>query len=175
MELFELQVPRTIRISPDNQQVLYSTTTPTGNRTSEHELSTLWLAKTGHPNSARQVTSGDFNDHHPRWSLDGQRVAFISDRAKRGEQWAIYSVPTDTEEEPAALTPVENEQKIGRFAFSPDRKNIAYLSADEKSEEQRRKEKEKDDAKVYGKDSPFHRLRLVEIATRKVTTLVSRP
>ena len=72
------------------------------------------------------------------------------------------------------VTDTGNERSIGRFEFSPDRKSIAFLSADEKPAKKKAKEKEKDDAKVWGEDWPFNRLRLVHLATKKVTTLAGQ-
>ncbi|KAK5166073.1 uncharacterized protein LTR77_008334 [Saxophila tyrrhenica] len=171
-KILDLPIPKTIKISPDCRQVLYSTTPIT--KTGEHEVSTIWLADTGHQGSARQITLGEYNDHSPRWCPDGKSIAFISDRAKAGEQWAIYSHTLGEEGEPQVLTPAGNEKKIERFEFSPDGKTIAYLSADEKSAEKKAKDKEKDDPMVWGEDWAFNRLRVVDVATKKVATLVSR-
>ena len=173
-DLLDLQIPKTIRISPNAQQILYSTTFPLGHKKGEHEQYTLWLAETGEPKSSRQVTSGQYCDQAPRWLPDGSSIAFISDRAKQSEQWAIWMLPANTGGEAYPLTPVENESSISRFELSADGKFVAYISADEKSAEKKAREKEKDDAKVWGEEWPFNRLRLVHVATKKVTTLVSR-
>ncbi|KAK3710613.1 hypothetical protein LTR37_010240 [Vermiconidia calcicola] len=172
-ELLQLQVPRNVRISPNSQQVLYSTNTPLSNRTGDHEVYTLWLAETGHPRSSRQMTSGLYCDHAPRWCPDGNSIAFISDRAKQSEQWAIYMLPTKAGGEAYPVTPAENERAMGQFEFDPNGKTIAFLSADEKSPDQKAKEKDKDDPKVWGEDWPYNRLRLVHVATKRVTTIVS--
>ncbi len=173
-DVLDLQYPETIKISPDCQQVLYSTELSTGHKKGEHSTSTLWLADTGHAKSSRQLTSGLYNDHSPRWKPDGKSIAFISDRAKQGEQWAIYGLDLKVGGEPYPLTPVENEGDFECFEFSPDGKFIAYISEDEKTAEKKAKEKDKDDANVWGEDWRYNRLRLVHVATKRVTTLVSR-
>ena len=172
--LLDIQFPQTVKISPNNQQIVYSTTLSFGLSKGEHSRSTLWLAETGKAKSSRQLTSGLYNDHSPRWCPDGKTVAFVSDRAKQGESSAIYALPANGPGEAFALTPTETERSVTRFEFSPDGKFIAYLSADEKTAEKKAKEQEKDDARVWGEDWPFNRLRLVHVATKKVTTLVSR-
>ena len=52
--------------------------------------------------------------------------------------------------EPFPFTKAENKKAISSFAWSPDGQYIAFLSADEKTAEEEKKEKTKDDAKVYG-------------------------
>src|ERR1700761_4298800 len=89
-QLCDLKIPNAIRLSPTGQEVLYSTQLSWGHRKGKHVVSTLWLAMTGQPKSARKLTSGSFNDHAPLWHPDGQRIALVSDRAKQGERWAIY-------------------------------------------------------------------------------------
>lgn len=172
--LLDIQVPDCIRISPNSRQILYSTTAACGNRTGEYDTSSLWLAETGYGGSARRLTNGNFNDRHPSWDPDGKSIVFVSDRAKAGEQWALYRLFLEgsDEQEPIALTPVTNERNIEKHVFSPDGRRIAYLSADEKTERQRMREKEKDDAKVWGEELAFNRLRLLDMETGKVEVLV---
>ncbi|KAK5130757.1 hypothetical protein LTR08_001702 [Meristemomyces frigidus] len=171
--LLDLQIPNSIKISPNSRNVVYSTNFSFEHKTGEHAVSTLWLAETGKAKSAGKLTPGEHNDRDPKWSPDGQSIAFLSDRAKAGESCAIYMLPLGGGEA-SALTTAENERTIAKFEFAPDGKTIAFLSADEKSEEKKVKEKAKDDAKVWGEDWAFDRLRLIDVATKTVTTLVSK-
>ena len=73
----------------------------------------------------RQLTDGDFEDSHPAWSPDGERIAFAS---AREENWDIdligdvYTVPPSGGD-PERLTPGDSE--YGAPAYSPDGKLIA--------------------------------------------------
>ncbi|TKA31105.1 hypothetical protein B0A50_02074 [Salinomyces thailandicus] len=170
-DLFDLQIPNGVQISPNSQQVLYCTTPPC--KASEHAQSTLWLAETGKAKSSRQLTPGLHNDREARWSPDGKNVAFLSDRAKTGESCAIYLLPLGGGEA-YPVTPTQNERAIDRYEFSPDGKTIAYVSADEKTEGKKAKEKAKDDAQVWGEDWPYNRFRMVHLATKAVSVAVAK-
>lgn len=172
-ELFDLQFPNAINISPNAQQIVYSTTLPAGHKKGDHARSTLWIAETGKPKSSRQLTSGLYNDQAPIWHPDGNSIAFTSDRAKQSESSAIYVLPIQAGGEAYPMSPADNERTIARATWSPRGDFIAYISADEKTSEKKAREKEKDDANVWGEDWEFNRLRLVHVATKKVTTLVN--
>ena len=73
----------------------------------------------------RRFTGSDSNDSHPRWSPDGSRIAFLSDRQKPKSR--IYTIPTDGGE-PTALTKAgERGRHRGRFRWSPNGTKIAFL------------------------------------------------
>ena len=99
-------------------------------------LSQIWVLPTGtalgaegttetEPNvpEARAFSSDDSSAFHPRWSPDGKRLAFLSDRQKPLSQ--IYLLPSDGGEA-RALTHLEMEGSIGGFRWSPDGSKIAF-------------------------------------------------
>ncbi|MBA2461531.1 MAG: S9 family peptidase [Actinobacteria bacterium] len=73
----------------------------------------------------QQLTDGDFEDSHPAWSPDGERIAFAS---ARGDDWDIepigdlYTVPSGGGE-PERLT--EGESNYSAPSYSPDGSRIA--------------------------------------------------
>ncbi|KAJ5304447.1 uncharacterized protein N7443_004107 [Penicillium atrosanguineum] len=168
--LADLQIPKDLCISPDGNQAVY--VLQSFSKNGENATSSIWIAKVGEEKSARQFTSGLSNDQQPQWSPDGTSLAFKSDRDHPGKSSTLYVMHVDGGEA-YPVTPVENDEPIAAFEWSPSGAYIAYTSADEKTDEQARKEKEKDDAKVWGENLKYCRLRIVHAATRQVSTIVS--
>ncbi|KAI9817868.1 MAG: hypothetical protein M1827_000987 [Pycnora praestabilis] len=174
--LVDLEVPKNVRVSPSGRQVVYSLSPGSLSPTREkgkHPVSSIWIADVRKESSARQLTSGSFNDTLPQWSRDGESIAFLSDRGKQGESSAIYMLSMKGGEA-YAITNANNKKSIGSFSWSPNGISIAFLSADEKTAEQETQEKNGDDVKVYGEHWEYSRLRCIHVPTREVSTLVAQ-
>src|SRR5258707_14038145 len=59
----------------------------------------------------------------------------------------------------------KGKRSVKAFEWSPNGKSIAFLAPDVKTEEEEKKEKDKDDAKVVDKDDKHARLWIVDVAT----------
>lgn len=170
-ELCNLEIPNVVKFSPNGRDILYSTSLTWGHRKGKFAVSTIWLASTGQTSSSKRLTSGLFNDHAPVWHPDGGMIAFVSDRPKQGNQWAIYTLQLQDGSEPQPITNVESEQHINQMQFSPDGKCIAFISADEKTPQRRHLEENGEDVQVWGKEWPYARLRVLDLRTRMVKSL----
>jgi dipeptidyl aminopeptidase/acylaminoacyl peptidase len=107
---------------------------PTGRRTAyavwtlEAEAneygSTIWLASVDGSEPPRAFTTGESRDSSPRWSPDGDRLAFVG---KRGESKAgqLHVIPVSGGE---ALKLTELKEDVGEPAWSPDGTRIVFTS-----------------------------------------------
>ncbi len=73
---------------------------------------------------SRLLTEGDFHDSMPRWSPDGTRVAFVSDRSGRPQ---IHIVTPGAS--PLISTVAKGEFAPLSIAWSPDSRTIAFTAS----------------------------------------------
>jgi dipeptidyl aminopeptidase/acylaminoacyl peptidase len=161
--IVSLSYPEDPQISPDGTAIAY-VATPYGRV--EHAEGDIWLAPVG-SGETRRFTFGPGRDEQPRWSPDSQWIAFLSERAEPDCR-ALYRIRRDGGE---AELLVERKRGIESFVWSSDGRTIAFLAPDEPTEEDERREKERDDAEVYGEQWHFNRLHLLDLASRDVRTL----
>jgi dipeptidyl aminopeptidase/acylaminoacyl peptidase len=121
-DLFKFKRVADPQISPDGRLVVYAVTTVTdaaGNKTS----SNLWLADADGKSPPRQLTTTDKKDRHPRWSPDGRRILFESNRSGDGQLWVIDLAGGEAQQ----VTHVSTEASSG--IWSPDGSHVAFVSA----------------------------------------------
>jgi dipeptidyl aminopeptidase/acylaminoacyl peptidase len=157
-ELADRLVPEDPRISPDGAAVAF-VAAPAGQK-EEHPLKAVWIAREGAP--ARKLTAGTAHDSAPRWSPDGQRLAFLSDRAKRGEDTGLYVLDM-TGGEGQRLGDLGGKLKDPQW--SPDGSAVAVLRTDPKDPAAKKREEERDDRVVVDAEPRFTRLWLLDAAS----------
>jgi dipeptidyl aminopeptidase/acylaminoacyl peptidase len=117
-DLYKIEIPATPRISPDGSAVVYAV--PRIGRKTEEKYSNLWIVPTA-GGSASQYTFGDQSDSMPKWSPDGEQIAFLSNRGDREKPGQIYLIPFRGGEA-RPLTSIKGS--ILYFSFSPNGKQI---------------------------------------------------
>ena len=100
-DLFQLEYAAEPQLSPDGQWAAY--VRQWSDPMSDRRFSSVWLVKSD-GSMHRPLTSGNFTEDSPRWSPDGKRLAFLSDRGgskqlyvrymDTGEAFAITNGPT---------------------------------------------------------------------------------
>ena len=156
--------PTEVRLSADATRVAW-VAAPYG-AAGEHDEGAIWVAGAEAMEQARRWTYGG-KDSAPRWSPDGTKLAFLSDRGKPGTA-GLYVMPTDGGEADALVV---RERTVSALAWSPEGDKLAFLAPDEPDEEDRRRERERDDAEVIGERWQVHRLWVIELSSRQVSRL----
>jgi dipeptidyl aminopeptidase/acylaminoacyl peptidase len=136
-DLYNIHVISDCQISPDGAHVLY--VVQRVDRKTEKKYSNLWISSitTG---SIVQFTQGDHTDTTPRWSPDGTKIAFISNRDNE-KQPQIYIIPFSGGEA-RKLTDFKGD--IGTYEWSPDGSRLVCTFRKKDAEEI---EREKDEQK----------------------------
>jgi dipeptidyl aminopeptidase/acylaminoacyl peptidase len=150
-----------LEFSPDGTRIAFAVSEPTkGDQRSGH----IWLFEVS-THTFRQLTYSEKSESSPKWSPDGEWLAFLSNR-DINQQIYLLSMAGG---EAAPLT--TGKRNISRYAWSQDGKQIAFIAPEAKTEAEEKKDKEKDDARVQDKDDKKARLWLIGIAEKKERAL----
>jgi dipeptidyl aminopeptidase/acylaminoacyl peptidase len=128
------------QISPDGKWIAY--TVGYGDFKTDAFVTQIWLVNSGTGKSF-QLTRGDKSATTPRWSPDGQWLAFLSNRIEDKNQIFLIN-PLGGEAQP--LT--KSETAISNFAWSEDGKTIAYTASEPTSQAQKDRKDYLDDYDV---------------------------
>ena len=136
------RTPDDVRIAPDGAWAVFSL--GWASKTGEHEVADLWLAALD-GSATRRLTSGDSHDTAPRWSPDGQTIAFISDREKRGTGALYLIAPLGGE----ALRLSAGDAALADPQWSPDGQRISVKATDPETADEKQRKEARNDALVH--------------------------
>ena len=80
-DLYKIKVVSDLRISPSGEQVVYSIQRI--DPKTEEKFCSLWIQPTK-GGKAEKFTFGNHKDNQPKWSPDGKKIAYLSDRDDQG-------------------------------------------------------------------------------------------
>ncbi len=120
-DLYDLTWASDPRLSPDGQMVAYVVNSI--DREENTYRGAIWLAAVDGSSPPRKLTAGKKSDGAPRWSPDGARLAFTSNRD--GEKKHLYVLPLEGGE-PVCLT--ELKEDAAQPVWSPDGTRLAFTS-----------------------------------------------
>ncbi len=156
------------QISPDGLRVAF-VLGDSFKSDSKWPKSGIWVVDTagGDP---RRLTAGPRTDTLPRWSPDGSRLAFLSDRLKEGKRQVF--VLSAAGGEAAPLTDIHGNIPVPRglnaLQWSPDGRFIAFLQEDPETDDERHKREVGDDAVEFEQRPKYVRVWVVDVATKEL-------
>jgi len=110
------------QISPDGKWIAY--TTSYGDFKQDAFITQIWLVASDSGKSF-QLTRGEKSSTNPKWSPDGQWLAFLSNRVEDKNQIFLIN-PLGGEAQQLS----KSETAINNFAWSEDGKTIAYAATE---------------------------------------------
>ena len=93
IDIFSMEYVSDPQISPDGSKIIYVRNFK--DIMTDRNLSNLWIVNFDGSNH-RPLTTGNQNDSYPRWSHDGKKIIFKSNRAD--DQMKLYMMWMDTKE-----------------------------------------------------------------------------
>jgi len=118
-DLLALQRVSDPQLAPDGTRALYSVAVPdvAANRSARN----VWMVTLA-TGEARALTSNG-HEGSARWSPDGKRIAFVSDR---GGSPQLYVMSADTAGDPRQITTLSGG--VDQIVWAPDGRSIAFVS-----------------------------------------------
>ncbi len=151
-----------VRLSPEGQRAVLVVSTA---NYEENVFNTdLWLLDL-RTKAALQLTRWGKRDNSPRWSPDGKRIAFLSDRKDKVNIWVIS--PDGGEAEQVT----EAKSNIGSFEWLPDGSGFIFSMTDPATPDEEKRKKEKNDPILVDKNFKYARLYRWKFGEKEATQL----
>lgn len=145
------------RVSPDGKRVVYTVSDAMMTADKSEYVSQIWLATIANKQNV-QLTFGDKSSTNPKWSPDGNWIAFTSNRKDNKNNIYLLNL-NGGEAEP--LTDVKTG--VSEFAWSPDGKSIAFRMTDAKTDEEEKNDKARNDFRWVDENPKLARLYVISL------------
>ncbi len=159
----KLKAVGTPRVSPDGKKIVYTVSEAATTPEKSEYVSQIWMAdvsgqKSDGKSKNVQLTFGEKSSTNPKWSPDGNWIAFLSNRKDNKNNLYLLSL-NGGEAEP--LTDVKSA--VTNFEWAPDGRSIAFTMADAKTEEEEKNDKAKNDFRWVDENIKMSRLYVLSI------------
>jgi dipeptidyl aminopeptidase/acylaminoacyl peptidase len=140
-----------VRVSPDGKKVLYTVREAVMTDDRSEYVNQVFMSNADGSNII-QLTRGDKNNSNPKWSPDGNWIAYTSNRDSKNN---LYVLPVSGGEA-ERITDVKTG--VSNFEWSPDGNAIAYIVNDAPTDKDEKNKKSKNDWYYFDEDYKQNRL-----------------
>ena len=147
----------TPRVAPDGKRVVYTVNEAVMAADKSEFVTQIWLANIATKQNI-QLTFGDKSSTNPKWSPDGNWIAFTSNRKDNRNNLYVLSL-NGGEAEP--LT--DGKSGVINFAWSPDGRSLAFTMTDAKTEDEEKNDKGKNDWRWIDENVKLARLYVIPV------------
>ncbi|HJU93272.1 MAG TPA: S9 family peptidase [Pyrinomonadaceae bacterium] len=154
MKLKAVAVPR---VSPDGKKVVYTVNEAVMAADKSEFITQIWMTMLDTKRNV-QLTYGEKSSTNPKWSPDGNWIAFTSNRKDNRNQLYLLNM-NGGEAEP--LT--DGKSAVANFDWSPDGRSIAFTMTDAKSEDEEKNDKGKNDFRWVDENVKMSRLYVLTV------------
>jgi dipeptidyl aminopeptidase/acylaminoacyl peptidase len=146
------------RISPDGKRIVYTVSDAVMTTDKSEFVTQIWLASSDGKED-NQITFNEKSSTNPKWSPDGNWIAFTSNRKDNRNNLYVLRVSGGEAEQ---LTDLKSS--ISDFEWSPDGKWIAYSMSDAKTEDEEKNDKGRNDFRWVDENQKMARLYVVPVS-----------
>ena len=153
------------QLSPKGEQVLH--VLAEANWKENERISHIWRVNID-GSGPIQMTNGKKGERSPRWSPDGEWIAFIATRDEteaEEEDHGQILLLSNKGGEAQPLT--KHETAVTDITWSPDGAYVYFLAPDPKTEEEKQRDEVKDDVFAYDEDYKQRHLWRIAVADKK--------
>jgi dipeptidyl aminopeptidase/acylaminoacyl peptidase len=145
------------RVSPDGKRMVYTVNDAVMTADKSEFVTQIWMANLASKQNV-QLTFGEKSSTNPKWSPDGNWIAFTSNRKDNRNNLYLLSL-NGGEAEP--LTDLKSS--VANFEWAPDGRSIAYTMTDPKTDEEEKNDKGKNDWRWIDENVKLARLYVIPI------------